>query len=196
MPACTLPPNIVAPLSAPASYASTFNATLWNAERVDTHTTLRMTPTGPKVTLEYTDDKGTQSDVATNDCGALATSKNDRWVRQYDNALALLQQSPQKLDAGVTWRSTVLLETGPTQTTEVPVTVRVVHNDASGLLLQATGDASGTLANYQAPFKVSYQGVALFVHGALQAAKAASQEPVQAGPYSQTLQFNWTLTKS
>jgi hypothetical protein len=194
---CT-PAAIVAPITAPVSYSTAFDATLWNAEQVHQKGMLRLTPRNSGIVVSFADsDAPAKEDtVSEGTCGPIPDDVHPAWVRQYNNAISLLQNAPQTLTVGATWKATVLLQTSPSHTTEVPVSVRVARKDSSGVLVQATGNASGVLAEYyQAGFTVTYQGAALFANGILQNARSAAQEPIQAGPYSQTMKYSWELTR-
>lgn len=193
---CGAPSSLLSAPPARLAISDNFDATVWGGEQIHTKNALRVSYDGNAVGAQWLGKSGKTSvitDARPAPCGAISSATQAQQLVAYNDALALANGAPAALKPGVSWASTVKIYASQTQEIDVPVDVKVVKSDASGILLQAVGTASATLTQYGTPVTVSYQAAALYGGGWLKQAKSAAQEDVQAGPQSQTMTFAWSV---
>lgn len=193
---CGAPTSLLSAPPAHLALASNFDATVWGGEQIHTKSALHVSYDGNAVVAQWLDKSGTPSAIADArlaSCGSISSAKQGQQLVAYNDALALVNGAPSVLKTGASWASTVKIYASQTQEIDVPVMVKVVKSDSTGIMLQAVGNASATLTQYGTPVTVSYQAAALYDGGWLRQAKSAAQEDVQAGPQSQTMTFAWSV---
>jgi len=180
-------------------FTSNFDATIWGGIEIHSKSTLAIgqasDTTVPVTLTNVSTNKSQQISAQRGICGTLKNDKFDRQLDAYNNSSLLLVNAPADLKVGSTWKSIIGIFLSDVEHVDVPVTIKIVKMDSNGVFVQATGETTGILAQYGAPFDMTYQAAALFKDGMFIRANSAAQEAVQAGPQSQTMKFAWSVAR-
>lgn len=170
-------------LGTEVAYQYDFEGWFWNAQHTEAHHTLTLALVDGVVRPRL--DPARPAAAARADAEAAAT------------AAALLAHAPQPLRRDAHWTTTVPLGVGENgdDRIDVPVEVRVVAEQADGVTLQAVGNASGHASGggYRSPVDVRVRLAAHVGAAIIDQLREAVEEDVHAGPYSQTMRWNWKL---
>lgn len=146
------------------SYHVVFDGSFWNGSKTafarDVKLTVldggavRVVSTGPAK-----DDGATTQGTLRKNGSIDAAGASDR-VRSFNTVAQVLSTAPAALERGTAWTASVPMQFNQTDTTtDFPIAVKVVSDDANGLILQGTGSqtVTTTYAGYSVPIDVEVQ---------------------------------------
>jgi hypothetical protein len=182
------------------SYHVVFDGSFWNGAKTafarDVQLTalgggqVRVVSTGPAH-----DDGSTAQGTLRKNGEIDAAGASDR-VRSFNTVVQVLSTAPAAIVLGTSWSASVPMQFNDTDATaDFPVTVKVVADDAGGLILQGTGaqTVQTTYGGYPVPIDVDVRFAMRLTKNGFDRCDFAASEVVHAGPQTQTLSWKWAM---
>jgi hypothetical protein len=183
------------------SYHVVFDGSFWNGSKTAFARDVKLTVLGGGavrvVSTGPANDDGASVQGTLRKNGSIdAAGASDR-VRSFNTVVQVLSTAPGTLARGTAWTASVPMQFNQTDTTtDFPVAMKVVADDANGLILQGTGSQTitTTYAGYSVPIDVEVQLAMRLTSNGFDRCDFAASEVIHAGPQTQTLSWKWAMT--